>query len=1233
MYLKRIELSGFKTFPDLTEVILSSGVTAVVGPNGCGKSNLMDAVRWVLGEQRPRVLRGARMEEVIFGGTPQRPGMSAAEVTLVIDNQSGRLPTEFAEVAVTRLLDRSGESEYRLNGTPCRLKDFADLFLDTGMGSHGYAVIQAGMIDAILSENPDERRFLFEEAAGVSKYKVRQKAALRKMEATDQDLLRLTDLKNEVATHVRSLARQKGTADRHRTLRDKWRAVEVAQASRAYRRLGGEVAALQGRHVQARDTALGLSARCDTLELESQALRLDVDSAERTAQTVADQLAEATAAWHTQKTEQVRLEDRRRHLGEDRARGSERQTALTTRLGDVTARRDRASAQHADELARQEQTAVRLRELDAEYKREVGVASAAEADHRKVQQAFDEAHQVWQRVASQEEAARHHRGEIERQRDLLGERLGQQRALVEQTEREAARLKEALAGASAELDSARDQANSAQTRLTELETARTRQEAEREHSARRLSEWRSERAEMASLIAGGEGLGRGAAQVLSNRERWNGRVSAWIDRLRPQAEWRHCIEMVLADRLGALWCADAKIAAALVAWMQSDPKGRAAILDPSLRMPNRRPKPEISAREFSGWLAEKVDCDNENRPWVEAILGDVAIATSGDGARTLYQALGGGWMVASQNGLVISPPGIVWAGSEGTEPVMGRADRLKGFDEKIALAEQSLERSESEGKRLTAEIESGRATHSDQQSRCQVLGNRVASVRLDLEAHNARLNEYRRRVDEFVAELGDRGQADNQLAFPERSEGELKRIRDGLWTKVQASESAMNDARERQQRAGAALNDARVQVVEAQARVDAAATDIRQCDDMMSEIRTELSELTIRLKQIEMELAGLEQEALQVAAAQQQLSGRCRELETTRAEARGEAARRKEILAQQEQQLREVRHQRDVAAQNRSQIEIELSGSHHEADQLRRRTLDMHQVDLGVQAIDDPAGSDDELKEQATSLLQSIERLGPVNPLALEEYEREKQRWDFLERQVGDLRQARTSLADTIAELNRTAGERFMATFESARTNFQTVFTELFRGGEADVRLIDPDQPLESPIEVFVRPRGKKFIGIRQLSGGERALTALALLFGLYLVKPSPFCILDEVDAPLDDANCGRFLRLIDRFKVKTQFIVVTHNKLTMEAADVLYGVTMEQPGVSRIVSVRLNRAGENGDEQPGLAEPRFEMAANEAAKLCWWGRHSRLPLLISKPLCGLSSNDSHEVWPRPSRV
>jgi chromosome segregation protein len=1199
MYLKRIELAGFKTFPDHTEVVLSPGVTAVVGPNGCGKSNLMDAVRWVLGEQRPRVLRGGKMDEVIFSGTPQRPGMSAAEVTLTIDNQSGRLPTDFVEVAVSRRIDRSGESEYRLNGTPCRLKDLADLFLDTGMGSHGYAVIQAAMIDAILSENPDERRFLFEEAAGVSKYKLRQRAALRKLEATEQDLVRLMDLKNEVATRVRSLARQKGMAERHRHLRDSWRAAEVILGGREYHRLLAQAAALAEQHRTAREAATGMTAQCETLELEGQTLRLAVDEAERVAQSIADRLTDATSRWHQHQTEQVRREDRQKHLENERGQVIARQATLSARALEAEDRQRRATERRQDAQLGYQEVVQRAGEAESDFLRARDEAARKEDEARRLEQEWIAAHEAYLKSASQREALTQHHADIERRRQLLRERSEQFGSQIALATAQVGKLETAFADARRNLTAACEQATAAQTKLAELDAAHARLVEEAHDHSERLAELRSGREMMAALIARGEGLGRAATQVLSDSARWGGRVVGWIDRLRPHPEWRRAIEAALADRVGALWCDDQQTAQELAAYLMQASLGRAAVLDPALLSSTEAPRPQIHDPGFAGWLADKVDCDDADRGWLRGILGNVATAVSSDDARRLFVALGGHHCVVARDGVVISPPGVMSIGAEEADPIVGRTYRLQELDEKIAAAEHTLQSHKHELGQVTSQAAMQREQSAAGRSRVEGLESEVSALQLTLEREGARLDENRRQAGELTTELDSLAEAAAVAATPagDHAIGELKGHLDRASEARQAAETAVAAAEQRIHAAAASLNGVRVEMVEVQARVDAALTEIERYRDMLAEIALEQTALDDRLSLISSELEDLD---LQLRGAAEQRSALAEErdrLEMERLQARATVAREKERLSQLEQRLREARHHRDEVEARRAQVELELSGVRFEAEQCRRRLFDTHQIDLDSAVIDDPPESDEELRRKAEALTQSIERLGPVNPLALEEYQREKERWSFLEHQVGDLRQAKTSLAETIAELNRTAGERFLETFATARSHFQEVFTELFRGGEADVRLLEPEKPLESPIEIFARPRGKKFIGIRQLSGGERALTALALLFGLYLVKPSPFCILDEVDAPLDDANCGRFLRLVDRFKARTQFIVVTHNKLTMEAADVLYGITMEDAGVSRIVSVRLDRAGEEGGE-PGLAEPRFAIAATNGTEV-----------------------------------
>jgi chromosome segregation protein len=1188
MYLKRIELSGFKTFPDLTEVVLSPGVTGVVGPNGCGKSNLMDAVRWVLGEQRARILRGGKMEDVIFSGTPQRPGMSAAEVTLIIDNQSGGLATDFTEVAVTRRLDRSGESEYRLNGVACRLKDVHDLLLDTGMGSHGYAVIQAAMIDAILSENADERRFLFEEAAGVSKYKVRQKAALRKMEATEQDLLRLTDLKNEVATRTRSLARQKGMAERHRQLREKWQQVDLALSWREYRRRLERATALQAEHQQAREASLTLTAQVDALDLEWQGLRLALDDAERLAQAAADRLTEANNALHDHRTAIVRAQDRRRHLDEDQTRLVERQASLVARQAELEQRRLQADYEAGNAKAAREIIAGRIAQTEENYRTTRDAVAAQNERLRTIEAEHTQAQHAYLRVVSHREALAQRADDVLRQRDALRERRERQAATLAETEAQATRLTQELEQSRSEHDSVTRVLAEAQRAVAEWENEKTRLSEELRQRTERLRELSEARELVASLIASGEGLGEGAARILGDAQ-WSGRFCGWVDRLSVDPEWQRAVEAALADRLGVLAANDGNAVSELIAFLGSETRGRVAILDAGMT-PGKAPRPTTSDPSFRGWLSDKIGSDAADRAWVDALFGAVAVADDATAARRLFEALGGQVAVVTREGLLYAPPGILYAGTESAEPLVGRADRLREHDERLAEADRALLEGQKRLDDLAQRLVTERPRIEENRAQEQRLLSSISTLQLDLQSASTRLTEYRRRAEELDAEWAEQQSLDLAAsAVDGSSEDTLKTDAERLATDLAAAQAESAQAEEAQTRAATELNQARVEAVEAQAKLDAHLAERRRCEETAAEVRVEQESLASRLTEIHVELEDLAVTLATAAEREGQLQGDCDAAEQRRAATRNEVVRQKDTMSAVDGRLREARHARDAAEQKRSQLEIDLSGLRHDAEQWRARMQETHRIDPSTATVEDVPDTDEELAARAESLKQQIEKLGPVNPLALEEYQHEKERWDFLEKQVGDLRQAKQQLQETIDELNRTAGERFMETFNAARTNFQGVFTELFRGGEADVILTQPETPLESPIEIYARPRGKKFIGIRQLSGGERALTALALLFGLYLVKPSPFCIFDEVDAPLDDANCGRFLRLIDRFKGRTQFIIVTHNKLTMEAADALYGVTMEQPGVSRLVSVRLNRAGESAE--PGLAEPRIVIA------------------------------------------
>ncbi|MEW5874785.1 MAG: hypothetical protein AB1752_06340, partial [Candidatus Zixiibacteriota bacterium] len=704
---------------------------------------------------------------------------------------------------------------------------------------------------------------------------------------------------------------------------------------------------------------------------------------------------------------------------------------------------------------------------------------------------------------------------------------------------------------------------------------------------------------LAGMIARGEGLGAAAEAVLADTQRWSGRVTGFSDRLKPKAGWDAAVEIALAGRLGTLWCRDESTARALTEALLTESVGTAIVLDPSM-LPEAVNTGAINTEGYLGRLSEMVECDNEIRPWVDALLAPILAFETSEHARAAVRSLRGNPVaggVVSRDGVMIEFSGAVRAGMSAGESVLGRGERLAEFDRKIAEGGEKQTTLRTTLARLESEIIASTTAAQQEGSALAALESQTANVRLQLEAENARLSAHRATRDDLDRDLAERraSLADDeasrteQLALGRTLEDRLK----DLAGRRDEAARLVSEAEQLLAATGIAVNDARIRGVEVSARADAAATECRRLREAMEDIDTQKNESAGRLDEYGRESGSISSELTTLESRHAELTAIRQRLEDERVGARATASQRREVFSSLDMRVKDIRRQRDDADRVRSQMTIEQSRLDAELDQYRERMRETLRIDPVEAAVAESPLSDDDVKARVLELNRQIESLGPVNPLALEEYEHEKERWDFFEKQLSDLRSAKRELTETIGELNRTAGERFSVTFETARLNFQEVFTELFRGGEADVRLLDPADPLESPIEVFARPRGKKFIGLRQLSGGERALTAIALLFGLYLVKPSPFCILDEVDAPLDDANCGRFLRLLDRFKGRTQFIIVTHNKITMEAADSLYGVTMETSGVSRVVSVRLNRAGEGGE--PGIAEPRIEIDANGA--------------------------------------
>ena len=1176
MKLRRLELSGFKSFADTTELVIGEGVTAIIGPNGCGKSNVSDAVRWVLGEHNPRVLRGARMEEVIFQGSSGRRPQNVAEVALFFDNSDRMLDLDFVEVAVSRRVSRSGESEYFINNAPVTRRELLAKLAGTGLGTDQSVVIESRMIDALLSDRPDDRRALFEEAAGLGLYRDRKRSTERRLEETAADLVQVENLISEVQTRVRSLARQKKRAERH---------VEVT--ARRYQL----VCTLARLDVAAIDDALRL---------------LDQRRAE-----LADELPASKVA------QQER--DRERHQAVEARAGAEAQrNAVEKRVGEArlaamtlendlnlsaertqnaTARREKALAERADASAaavrhEREREAAAAERMSAERDRsavqmELGLRTEAETISREA-------------LGAKRLDLRGLEDGLQKQAEDVRRQGGERQAL----ERELADLREAAGGAEARRESLRRDRETALAHAGEaaarhaaaaerlvalgLEADRARHalaEA-REHEARLRADRRAteeahaqtaaRRDALAQLERDHVGLAPAAAALLEARARFGeGAILGPLsDFVRAGREDAAEAEHVLGEWLHAVLVRDLAVCDAVHAWHRETAPGPLLLL-PVESGPHTGAGDRVSGvgdittvfdlvdpgtgHRTPGSLVDRVGGEGAAEAWVAALL---------EGARPFAPA---GDAIIRSNGAVYLPGPLTAGGPlrrrAEVEALRDDASRLEAdLAEQLGLIEAAagrLVQMEQDASSAETAVETTRALERQAAGEADDTRRQLAAVERDLaveEGNVARLTARLGQVEQRLAEVN-----------AALSQSELERVR--LEGRLGEERARLAQLEEEQEAARERRVHWQVEDVQVAARFQA----VREREEIAAAAAGEhiarVEALAREAAELEAELATLDS---QRAAWQDELSERrasLTELERAAVSAAEGVIHATEAVTDAEQRLEEAR-ERVIALteeSHRGELDVsELSASRRVMGE-RLATEWNRPFD---QILSEPVavdGAPEVLRAEADELRAQLEAMGPVNPLAMEEHDEESKRLHHLVTQRDDIVSAKNSLQQTVRELDVVARERFTATFESARANFQKVFETLFGGGSCDVFLVDPGDPLESEIEITAKPRGKKTERIHLLSAGERSLVALSLLFGIYLGKPSPFCLLDEVDAPLDDANIGRFTRLLDEFKDKTQFIVITHNPRTMASSDAVYGVTMQEPGVSTAVSVRLN--------------------------------------------------------------
>ncbi|MEO6447084.1 MAG: chromosome segregation protein SMC [Gemmatimonadaceae bacterium] len=1170
MRLSKLEMQGFKSFADNTTMTFDSGVTAIVGPNGCGKSNVSDAVRWVLGEQRARMLRGAKMEEVIFQGSSARRAVNLAQVSLFFDNEDRGLPVPFREVVITRRLSRSGDSDYLLNGASCRLRDIHDMLRGTGLGADSGIVIESRMIDALLSDRPDDRRELFEEAAGVGLYRDRRRSTERRLEETTVDLSRLDDLLSEVQSQVRSLARQRKRAERHAELTSRRFSVDLTIASREMSAWREELEGLDGRLVtlrqltpdgesrvgaaeSTRDTAHETRAQAEARRNELGRLAL---AQQQSVQELRSEIAVATER-------QRNALERRQRAEEERREGE----AFGERLEADRIRAREAHAMLEGELATsQEGVALLVREEESAR----GTVAEARAAMDAAERTARELRERQRRIDLDRESAERETTELEQR----GEALDVER---QQLADAAALLAREITGADEAIEIAGAKVAEA---VSALEEARTGARAARERDAEARAELGRAEDSFTSLtgkvnaLEGLErervGLAPAAARLMREREQFGeGAVLGPIsDFLTTSADSALLVERFLGMSVHAIVVRDRAASDAVRAWHANVNPGPLLLL-PLDAMPS-------GGGTQSGDLLPRVEVSEPAAGWVRALLEQVRSLDEGSG---FVDARGAIWLPGSTAG-----PGPL---RRRAELFSLRSDLQAAADARTAAglaATDARATLTSADAAVATATEGANLAHAEDRAandqRAELERQRLRGVR---ELENA--DALATRLAARRAELGERLAAlEVQALEVTESLGVHGSDLDALRERAIDAERTLESAREQR-------SDAQVALAQAQARLQVA-------NDRLSRLEQEHENAANRLSSLQQELSTLSDAdrslAEQMAAWQMDLDVRT----ATLADAEGRLAQAEQHVREADTALSEAEH--TLAAVRR---EVHDTESALHAAELRfaelsgRRTAIRERLETEWRRpLEDLLTSfevvdveEEMLRAEGEQLRNELEKLGPVNPLAVEEHEEEMKRLDFLTGQRNDLSEAKNKLQLAIREIDTTARELFLTTFTQVRENFRQIFMTLFGGGECALRLENPELPLDCDIEIHASPRGKRTQRIHLLSSGERALVALSLLFGIFLTKPSPFCLLDEVDAPLDDQNIGRYVRMLNQFKDKTQFIVITHNpRTTTEAADAVYGVTMQEPGVSSLVSVRMRGATVDegaADEAPDAGE------------------------------------------------
>ena len=1189
MLLKRFEVFGFKSFADKTELDFGPGINAIVGPNGSGKSNLSDAIRWALGEQSIRTLRGAKMEDVIFAGTTQRKPLGIAEVSLTFDNYDALLPLDFGEVTITRRVFRSGESEYYINKSQCRLKDLHELLAGTGLGRESMAVIGQNKIDEILNSKPDERRLLFEEVIGIARYKQRRKEAVKKMEDTEQNLVRVRDILAEIETQLEPLKANAERTGRYNKIYSRYVQCKTSLYLNRYELAEKRLRQLADEEKTALDATIASSTKNSMLECDKELVLAELAHVEEQVLYYDRVLAAGNLA--IQKLDgQIQVgRERMEHLAERREKDLKEHDRLLSRL-------DLLSGTLCDTEEKLNRLCLEKQAVESEYQAANDLLQTQTQSIKDLQQqihstrdlVFDQLQEVVDernnlRQAEREtETVTQTRQRQFREKEQLQQQYIEALELRESRDNELKKTQQQLLTLQTEQKASLEQKADAEKRLLEL------QQKEKAFNAQQ-QECVSRRKILASMQSAYEGFGLGSRSVLKSTEKWReGVLGAVAQLLKVPETYVTAIETALGQAMQNIVTVDEATAKMAVNYLKDNRLGRATFLPlESIKAQSNREIEAAAATAdgFVGMASNLVHAEPRYKVLTEMLLGRTVVANDLDCAMKIARNSGQRLRIVTLDGELISPGGAITGGrsSQKEQGYLSRQNEIEDLGRTLETLGQQIQ---SLNTQLGGQVERIRQLEQQKQENERRF-SQAELQRADLERGLVRWRQDEQRLKLAVETCEqEMEQAESQIAALRELTGKIQLNLVRLQERETLNKGKIDDwqrdlsdtqaAREIQDKKVTELllrqNDLHHRTQTATADRTRQAAEKLAFETQMHELKSELHNTAKQLSRTEHELQLADKEKLEL----QDRTEKYRQLRN------GISAEKNRLLGEAqrlERNLRDLKKRCQELTEQLHEVQLEYARNEYEVGHCRQQI----EVHLGQSLSDAMAcrldGSTAELEQEAERCEKVMQEIGPVNPAAIEEYRRTADRYEFLQLQSKDLETAAAALGQIIADIDRTMAERFITGFAAINQHFADIFVRLFGGGSASLELSDSDNVLASGVEIFVQPPGKRRQNLALLSGGERAMTVISILFAFLAYRPAPFCVIDEIDSALDESNVRRFGEFLTEYSKKSQFIVVTHRKGTMEAADILHGVTMEDSGVSRLVSVKFLEEGKAMEE------------------------------------------------------